>query len=102
MKGANLTYELCGQDLFTLITGILYQKNRQPSEVHKFIARLAHPQWVPDRQQPGFLPGWDAIVTYNFDNFMSIALEEEGVPSLLTWFFYMPRADKQHLMCLIY
>lgn len=81
MEGANLTYELCGQDLFTLITGILYQKNRQPSEVHKSITRLANQQWVPDRQQPGFLPGWDAIVSYNFDSFMSIALEEEGVPS---------------------
>lgn len=81
MEGANLVYELCGQNLFTLITGILYEGKRQPSAVHQAIARLAHAQRVPDRQQGGYLSGWDAIISYNFDNFMSIALEEEGVPS---------------------
>ncbi|KAM0723322.1 hypothetical protein Q7P37_001524 [Cladosporium fusiforme] len=81
MSGADLAFKLCGQHLFRLITQLLYEHNRQPSVIHQQIARLAHAQWVPDRRQPAYLPGWDSIVTYNFDNFMSTALEQEGVPS---------------------
>jgi hypothetical protein len=79
MDGADLVYSLCGQHLFTLMTAILYRNNRQPSVTHRAIARLAHAQHVPDRRPPG--PGWDAIITYNFDDFMSAALSNEGVPS---------------------
>jgi len=81
MEGADLVYSLCGQHLFTLMTGILYRNNRQPSVIHRAIASLAHAQYVPDRQPPGPYPGWDAIITYNFDAFMSTALSSEGVPS---------------------
>jgi hypothetical protein len=79
--GAELAHSLCGQHLFTVITRILYRNNRQPSAVHRAVARLAHAQYVHDRSQPGFYPGWDAIITYNFDAFMSQALADEGVPS---------------------
>lgn len=81
MEGAELAYSLCGQYLFTVMTGILYKNNRQPSVIHRAIARLAHAQYVLDRQSPGLYPGWDAIITYNFDAFMSAALSNEGVPS---------------------
>lgn len=81
MEGAELVYSLAGQHLFTLMTGILYRNNRKPSVIHRAIARLAHPQYVLDRQPPGTLPGWDTIITYNFDAFMSEALLSEGVAS---------------------
>jgi hypothetical protein len=80
MEGADLVYKLCGQHLFTLMTSILYRNDRQPNVIHRAIARLAHAQYVSDRPSPELLPGWDAIITYNFDSFMSEALENEGVP----------------------
>lgn len=81
MEGADLVYRLCGQHLFTLMTSILYRNDRQPSVIHRAIARLAHAQHVSDRPSPEPIPGWDAIITYNFDSFMSEALKKEGVPS---------------------
>jgi hypothetical protein len=79
--GAELAHSLCGQHLFTYMTEILYRNHRQPSAIHRAIARLAHAQYVPDRPSPGYYPGWDALITYNFDAFMSSALTDEGVPS---------------------
>lgn len=73
---ASLIYSLCGQHLFTYITAILYRDNRQPSAIHRAVARLARSQHPDDRN-----PGLDAIITYNFDDFMSQALRDDGVPS---------------------
>ncbi|RKK85898.1 hypothetical protein BFJ68_g17207 [Fusarium oxysporum] len=81
-NGADLAHSLCKQHLFTLITGILYRDGREPSDVHRAIALLAHPQDVRDRPLNGPYSGWNAIITYNFDSFMSRALAEEGVPSV--------------------
>ncbi|KAJ6058032.1 hypothetical protein N7499_009046 [Penicillium canescens] len=78
-QGAEVCYDLCGQRLFTLLTGILYHNNRQPSGVHEAIAQLAHPQRVPDREMR-LCPGWDSIITYNFDSFMEMALSTQNIP----------------------
>ncbi|KIW32677.1 uncharacterized protein PV07_04206 [Cladophialophora immunda] len=72
-QGVDICYELGGQRLFVLITSILYRHNRQPSEIHEIIARLAKPD------ARGL--GWDSIITYNFDNFMEIALTDAAVPN---------------------
>lgn len=77
MEGAQLCYDLMGQHLFTDITDILYANDRQPSPIHRTIARLAHPQYVPDRA--GWFPGWHAIITYNFDDLLGEALDNEGI-----------------------
>ena len=34
MHGAQVCYELCGQNLFRLLTGILYTRAKEPSETH--------------------------------------------------------------------
>jgi hypothetical protein len=79
MLGAQVCYDLCGQELFRLLTGAIYSRAKAPSETHRTIARLAHAQRVPPRG-PGWFPGWDAIITYNFDALMSEALAEQKVP----------------------
>ncbi len=75
--GAQLCYDLFGQHLYTHITGILYEGDRAPSPIHEAIAELAVPQQVPDRG--GIYPGWSDIVTYNFDDFMGLALDARGI-----------------------
>lgn len=79
MRGAQLCYDLFGQHLFTHITQILYPRAPQPGPIHRAIAELAHAQHVPDRG-PGLFPGWDSIVSYNFDDLMGEALTEQQVP----------------------
>ncbi len=79
MRGAQLCYDLFGQHLFTHITQILYSRASQPSPIHRAVAELAHAQRVPDRG-PGLFPGWDSIISYNFDNLMGEALTEQQVP----------------------
>ncbi len=79
MKGAQVCYDLCGQHLFRLLTGILYDRAKEPSASHRAIAELSHAQNVPERG-PGLFPGWDSIITYNFDALMSEALAEQKVP----------------------
>ncbi|NIM17187.1 MAG: SIR2 family protein [Candidatus Aminicenantes bacterium] len=79
MQGAQVCYDLCGQDLFRLLTRIIYTRAKEPSETHRAIAELAHGQEVPDRGR-GLFPGWDSIITYNIDALMSEALTEESVP----------------------
>lgn len=79
MEGAQLCSDLCGQHLFTYITGILYETNRKPGSIHRAIAELAHPQVVRDRG-PDPLPGWDSIITYNFDDLMGEMLDAEQLP----------------------
>lgn len=79
MRGAQVCYDLCGQHLFRLLTKILYTRAKQPSEIHRAIAELAHAQEVPPRG-PGLFPGWDSIITYNIDALMSEALAEQKIP----------------------
>lgn len=79
MRGAQLCLDLCGQELFRLLTAELYGAMKAPSPIHRAIAALAHAQPVPSRG-PGQRPGWDTIVTYNFDSLMSEALAEAQVP----------------------
>ena len=79
MRGAQLCYDLFGQHLFTHITGIIYSRAPQPGPIHRAIAELAHAQHVPDRG-PGLFPGWDSIISYNFDDLMGEALAEQQVP----------------------
>ncbi len=78
MQGAQVCYDLCGQDLFRLLTKIIYTRAKGPSETHRAIAELAHAQAVPWRGPDPF-PGWDAIITYNFDALMSEALAEQQI-----------------------
>jgi hypothetical protein len=59
MQGAQVCYDLCGQHLFRLLTGILYTRAKKSSETHRAIAELAHAQHVPERG-PGLFPGWDS------------------------------------------
>jgi hypothetical protein len=77
--GAQICYDLCEQELFQLLTAAIYRRAKAPSETHRAIARLAHAQAVPVRG-PGQFPGWDSIITYNFDALMSEALAAEKVP----------------------
>lgn len=77
MEGAQVCYDLTGQHLFTDITQILYADDRKPGPVHRAIAKLAHPQYVPDRG--GWFPGLHAIITYNFDDLLGEALDAEGL-----------------------
>jgi SIR2-like domain len=79
MQGAQVCYDLCGQDLFRLLTRLLYTRAKEPSEVHRAVAELAQAQAVPVRG-PGLFPGWDSIITYNIDALMSEALTEQKVP----------------------
>ena len=73
MHGAQVCYDLCGQHLFRLLTKIIYTRAKEPSEVHRAIAELAH------AQDPGLFPGWDSIITYNIDALMSEALAEQKI-----------------------
>jgi hypothetical protein len=81
MHGAEVCYQLCGQELFRFVTQILYRRAKQPSEVHRAIAELAHAPDsppTPGRDRPK--RGWEAVVTYNFDALVSEALAEQSVP----------------------
>ncbi|MFW9993769.1 MAG: SIR2 family protein [Candidatus Odinarchaeota archaeon] len=79
MRGAQLCYDLFGQHLFTHLTQIIYSRATEPGPIHRAIAELAHGQFVPDRG-PGIFPGWDAIISYNFDDLMGEALAELKIP----------------------
>lgn len=79
MRGAQLCYDLFDQHLFTHLTQILYSCAPKPGPIHRVVAELAHGQEVSDRG-PGIFPGWDSIITYNFDALMSEALDEQQVP----------------------
>jgi len=77
MDGAQICYNLLGQHLFTDLTQILYEKQREPGSIHRVIAELAPPLEVKDRG--GWFPGWDSIITYNFDDLMGEALDAIGL-----------------------
>ena len=47
MKGAQVCYDLCGQELFLLVTGAIYSRASAPSKPHRAIAKLAHAQSGP-------------------------------------------------------
>jgi hypothetical protein len=75
MQGAQLCYDLCGQELFRFVTQILYSRAKKPGAVHQAIAELAPAPDSPassDRGRPK--SGWQAIITYNFDALVSEAL----------------------------
>ncbi len=77
LEGAQICHDFLGQALFTDLTGILYEGQRRPGPIHQAIAELAAPIAVADRG--GVFPGWDAIITYNFDDLMGEALDELGL-----------------------
>ncbi|KAE8421645.1 hypothetical protein BDV36DRAFT_247219 [Aspergillus pseudocaelatus] len=79
MRGADVCHDLCGQRLFTLMTAMLYEGDRMPSETHRAIAKLARSQFVPERQD--HFMGWDGIITYNYDDFMEQGLSDLQIPS---------------------
>jgi hypothetical protein len=79
MRGAQVCHDLCGQHLFRVIGRILYTRAGEPSPIHRAVARLAHAQEVPERG-PGTFPGWDSVISYNFDSLMAEALAEQEVP----------------------
>ncbi len=81
MRGAQLCLDLFGQHLFTHVTQIIYARAKQPGPIHRAIAELAEAQEVPERG-PGLFPGWEAILTYNFDDLMSQALRERKIPCM--------------------
>ena len=76
--GAQLCADLWGQELFMHVTGVLYSSCAAPGPIHRAIAELAAPQEVPGR--PGIQPGWDAVITYNFDDLAGEALDERELP----------------------
>jgi hypothetical protein len=76
-EGAQVCYDLLGQHLFADITQLLYADDRKPGPIHRAIAKLAHPQHVPDRG--GWFPGLHTIITYNFDDLLGEALDAEGL-----------------------
>lgn len=77
MEGAQICYDFLGQHLFADLTHLLYENGRPPGAIHRAIAELASPIHVPDRG--GTFPGWDAIITYNFDDLMGEALDDAGL-----------------------
>lgn len=76
-QGAQLCSDLYGQEMFTHLTGILYRLAPKPSETHRAIASLAGVQQAAGH---GFVPGWESVITYNFDNLMGEAFTEYKIP----------------------
>lgn len=80
MQGAQLCIDLLGQHVFADVTAALYdQGRRQPGSIHRAIAALAPEQFVPDRP-PHRFPGWEAIISYNFDDLQGEAIDALGIP----------------------
>ena len=77
MRGAQLCADLYGQHMFSHLGRILSDKAPQPSETHRAIAPLGHAQEVPGR---GLMPGWESVITYNFDDLMGEAFTEFKIP----------------------
>ncbi|HVE87864.1 MAG TPA: SIR2 family protein, partial [Myxococcales bacterium] len=48
--------------------------------IHRAIAELGAPVDVNDSDRQGRHPGWDSIITYNFDDLMGEALDAAGLP----------------------
>ena len=80
MRGAQLCVDLMGQHLFADVTDALYDGGRrQPGAIHRAIAELAPEQFVPDRP-PHRFPGWETIISYNFDDLQGEAIDALGLP----------------------
>lgn len=77
MHGAQLCSNLFGQHMFTHLTTLLYKRAPQPSQTHRAIASLGAAQDVPKR---GRQPGWESVITYNFDDLMGEAFTQCKVP----------------------
>ncbi|MGM9474719.1 SIR2 family protein [Pseudarthrobacter sp. YS3] len=74
--GMQLCSDLLGQSLFTDVTGILYGGDRQPGPIHRSIAAVAASRSAGGSRSGS---GWEAIVTYNFDDLMGEALDAAGI-----------------------
>jgi len=79
MKGAQLCFDLSHLDLFQVLTKYLYKDVKEPSKTHRAIAELARDR-IMTPQGERMYPGWEKIISYNFDSLMSIALLELQVP----------------------
>jgi hypothetical protein len=81
MRGAQLCVDLMGQHLFADVTDALYgeDRTRRPGPIHRAIAALAREQYVPDRP-PHRFPGWESIISYNFDDLQGEAIDEAKLP----------------------
>jgi hypothetical protein len=77
MRGAQLCSDLLGQEMFTYVTGLLYQNAPGPGEIHRAIASIAQPQEVYGGR---IAPGWESVITYNFDDLMGEAFAEFNIP----------------------
>src|SRR5262249_20184358 len=66
-----------GQHLFTHLTTLLYRNAPQPSDTHRAIATLGASQQVSGRAAT---PGWECVITYNFDDLMGEAFKEQMLP----------------------
>ncbi len=80
-EGAEICVQLFGQLAFQHLYPMLYgsRRGRRPGPIHQAVAAIASAQPVPGRR-PGEFPGWEAIITYNFDDLMGEALDAAGVP----------------------
>jgi hypothetical protein len=78
MRGAELCQKLLQEKLAPEMMGIVYATARSPAESHREIAAIAKPRRLESPVRP-FGSGWDAIITYNFDDLMSRALLEAGI-----------------------
>jgi hypothetical protein len=81
MRGAQHSLDLMGQHLFADVTDALYneKRDRRPGPIHHAIAALAREQYVPDRP-PHRFPGWESIITNNFDDLQGEAIDELKLP----------------------
>jgi hypothetical protein len=81
LRGAEICHELFGPHLFTHVTALVYGSagKVQPASIHQVIARLAQPLEVPGRDPHRPLPGWEAIITYNYDDLIGEAIDAEGL-----------------------
>jgi hypothetical protein len=79
MRGAQLCLDLHGPvDLFRLLTDIIDGQASGPSAIHRAIAPLGAAQRVCERGGRIF-PGWESIITYNFDGYMARAFADAAV-----------------------
>jgi hypothetical protein len=77
MEGAELHGTLMGA-LFPMDLSQILYANTAPGPIHHAIAQLAAPVVVPDRGA-GEFPGWNSIITYNYDDLMGEALDAAGL-----------------------
>lgn len=78
-RGAELCWQSAGQHLFAHVTQVIYDKALSPGPTHRALAELADPQeLLGSKGERRF--GWSALVTYNFDDLMGLALDARKIP----------------------